>query len=358
MYYRLSHIWNPLINKPGFTVPLFSGEKRYFIQDLRDHQIAGFTSVELESDAGLRAVRESIEISVGDEELVSFSTLEDHEIMGSRRAIAERLKPVARKYLARPFLCLEIAQFLGDRSLEEAAVKRISEIESNFSPTRIRKGEKEEHLLNYKAEYPWEALVTENAAEEGQVGEAFEIVELILKEGVGSTSPLAAATGALLSGGTKLYEGNSIPYPFSYWELYARSWREIDPLRPMFDGLYQILSRLAAVGAGPVVDSWIGGGSKQPVQPHYLGSAIGQNALSELSVRSGLTQQEVLNELVIVLPQLVNELAPTDGITMARELHYTHDDTNDVHVYRKDNGFVLKIRTHLVPFSNSLTRAR
>ncbi len=57
--------------------------------------------------------------------------------------------------------------------------------------------------------------------------------------------------------------------------------------------------------AAPQVNSWIGPGANQPIQPGQLGSALGQRR-STISQRTGMSQQELLNQLALVLPQLIN----------------------------------------------------
>ncbi len=106
MNYRLTHIWNPLLNKPGFTVPIFERDNAYAIQENADHRVFGFAPVEFECTDGLRAVKEFIEVCVGDEELVTFTTVDGQELIGSSRAIAEVLTENAAQYLERPFLLL------------------------------------------------------------------------------------------------------------------------------------------------------------------------------------------------------------------------------------------------------------
>ncbi len=63
-------------------------------------------------------------------------------------------------------------------------------------------------------------------------------------------------------------------------------------------------------GAAPQVNSWIGPGENQPIQPGQLGGALGQNVLNELSARTGMSQQELLNQLVVALPQIINSMTP------------------------------------------------
>src|ERR1700678_2074153 len=47
-----------------------------------------------------------------------------------------------------------------------------------------------------------------------------------------------------------------------------------------------------------------------PIQRGQLGSALGQQTISTLAARSGLSEQELLAQLSAVLPQLINNLTP------------------------------------------------
>ena len=85
-------------------------------------------------------------------------------------------------------------------------------------------------------------------------------------------------------------------------------------------GLGDLIGRLTAGGVGPQVNSWVGPGANQPVQPGQLGGALGQNTLNELSQRTGMSQQELLNQLAVVLPQLINNLTPKGRVPTAAEL--------------------------------------
>jgi YidB-like protein len=75
-------------------------------------------------------------------------------------------------------------------------------------------------------------------------------------------------------------------------------------------GLTDLIGKLTAGGVGPQVNSWVGQGANEPVQRGQLGSALGQNVLNELSQRTGMSQQELLNQLAGVLPQVIDHLTP------------------------------------------------
>ena len=92
------------------------------------------------------------------------------------------------------------------------------------------------------------------------------------------------------------------------------------PAGSILGGLTDLIGKLAAGGVGPQVNSWIGHGANEPVQPGQLGSALGQNVLNELSQRTGMSQQELLNQLSAALPQIINHLTPNGRVPTLAEL--------------------------------------
>ena len=88
----------------------------------------------------------------------------------------------------------------------------------------------------------------------------------------------------------------------------------------LFGGLTEIVSKLSTGGNAAQVNSWIGHGANQPIQPGQLGSALGQQTISDLAAKSGLSQQELLAQLSAVLPQLINNLTPAGRLPTAAEL--------------------------------------
>jgi uncharacterized protein YidB (DUF937 family) len=134
-------------------------------------------------------------------------------------------------------------------------------------------------------------------------------------------TPIAVAAGALILG--KLFGGSSAPSPAPQQAAPAPP-----PLQPvpmnapagsLLGGLSDLIGKLAAGGA-PQVNSWVGQGANQPIQPGELGSALGQSTLNELSQRTGLSQQELMNQLALVLPPIINHLTPNGRVPTMAEL--------------------------------------
>jgi uncharacterized protein YidB (DUF937 family) len=119
-------------------------------------------------------------------------------------------------------------------------------------------------------------------------------------------TPIAVAAGALILG--KLFGGGSSPA--SAPSATPASLPTNPSGSSILDGLGGLIGKLTAGGAGQQVNSWVGSGQNEPIQPGHLGGALGGNVLDELSKRTGMSQQELLNQLSAVLPQLVNNLTP------------------------------------------------
>ncbi len=120
-------------------------------------------------------------------------------------------------------------------------------------------------------------------------------------------TPIAIAAGALILG--KLFGGSSAPARPAPVPTPA-SLPQNPPAGSVVGGLGDLIGKLRAGGASQQVDSWVGHGQNEPIQPGQLGGALGGNVLDELSKRTGMSQQEMLTQLAAVLPQLVNNLTP------------------------------------------------
>jgi uncharacterized protein YidB (DUF937 family) len=88
----------------------------------------------------------------------------------------------------------------------------------------------------------------------------------------------------------------------------------------LLGGLSDLVGKLTAGGAAPQVNSWVGNGANMPIQPGQLGAALGQQTISNLAARSGMSEQELLAQLSAVLPQLIDKLTPAGRLPTAAEL--------------------------------------
>ncbi len=129
-------------------------------------------------------------------------------------------------------------------------------------------------------------------------------------------TPIAVAAGALILG--RLFGGSSAPAqaaPAPPQPVPTNA-----PAGSILGGLSDLIGKLTAGGVAPQVNSWVGPGANQPVQPGQLGSALGQSTLNDLAARTGMSQQELLNQLALVLPQLINHLTPNGRVPTLADL--------------------------------------
>jgi uncharacterized protein YidB (DUF937 family) len=77
-------------------------------------------------------------------------------------------------------------------------------------------------------------------------------------------------------------------------------------------GLEGLLGQLSSAGLGDQVQSWVGTGPNQPVDPDQLGSALGPERVNQLSSQTGIDVGSLLPMLASALPAIINALTP-DG---------------------------------------------
>lgn len=75
-------------------------------------------------------------------------------------------------------------------------------------------------------------------------------------------------------------------------------------------GLGGVVEQLRQAGLSSQVDSWIGNGQNQPVSPHQLNNAFGEQQVNSWAEQSGMQPQDFLSQLSQHLPNAVNGMTP------------------------------------------------
>ena len=75
-------------------------------------------------------------------------------------------------------------------------------------------------------------------------------------------------------------------------------------------GLDSLVGKLQGAGLTGEVDSWVGSGANQAVDPQQLGAALGDDEVQRLSAKSGIDIGSLLPLLAAFLPQIINMLTP------------------------------------------------
>lgn len=85
------------------------------------------------------------------------------------------------------------------------------------------------------------------------------------------------------------------------------------------DGLNDLLRRFEQQGMGRAMQSWVNTGPNEEITPQQLGQAIGDERLDALARQTGLSREELLEELSAQLPEFIDKLTPQGRIPDERE---------------------------------------
>ena len=78
------------------------------------------------------------------------------------------------------------------------------------------------------------------------------------------------------------------------------------------EGLGGLVDSFKQSGQGKLADSWVQSGPNQPVRSEQLQQAIGEDVLTALEERTGLSRDELLSRLATAIPSAVDGFTP-DG---------------------------------------------
>ena len=127
--------------------------------------------------------------------------------------------------------------------------------------------------------------------------------------------PLMIALGALLASGV-LFGGGSAGHPASTGPQTSPH----EGAGGLVAGLGGLLAKLQQGGLSNAANSWVGPGQNQPVSPGQLGPALGSNIIKALAQQSGLSEDELTQQLSQVLPGVIDNLTPNGRLPTLTEL--------------------------------------
>jgi uncharacterized protein YidB (DUF937 family) len=93
--------------------------------------------------------------------------------------------------------------------------------------------------------------------------------------------------------------------------------------RSVSTALGDLVERFRAAGQGDAADSWVSDKANMPLGVDSLEAALGEETLTELAGKTGLSRAELLLRLNVDLPEVVNRFTPngqlpTEGDVQAR----------------------------------------
>ena len=85
-------------------------------------------------------------------------------------------------------------------------------------------------------------------------------------------------------------------------------------------GLKDLLDRFRNAGHEKTAQSWVSTGPNQPIAPHELEHALGEERLKWLMEQTGMPKEELLSGLSGKLPETIDKLTPDGRIPSDEEL--------------------------------------
>ena len=91
--------------------------------------------------------------------------------------------------------------------------------------------------------------------------------------------------------------------------------------------LGDILDRFRNAGVGSKVDSWVGTGANEQIEPKDVEAAIDEDTLTSLSMQTGLSRDELIARITKDLPEAVDKLTPDGELPAANPTQQTDETT-------------------------------
>lgn len=88
----------------------------------------------------------------------------------------------------------------------------------------------------------------------------------------------------------------------------------VNSLIQQHGGVQGIVTQLEQQGLGGVARSWIASGPNQSISPGQVHAAFGNDVMTELAAKVGLTPQELAQKLSQVLPTAIDKLTPNGAV--------------------------------------------
>ncbi len=84
-------------------------------------------------------------------------------------------------------------------------------------------------------------------------------------------------------------------------------------------GLGDLLKQLQQNGHGEAADSWVGTGPNKTIAPNDLADALGADKVNAIAAQTGMSRDELLQNLSEYLPKVVDQLTPQGRLPTEQE---------------------------------------
>lgn len=84
-------------------------------------------------------------------------------------------------------------------------------------------------------------------------------------------------------------------------------------------GLAGLVDRFRGTGHAEAADSWVAPGENKAVAANDLAASLGEDTLAELSIKTGLSRETLLERLARVIPEAVHGMTPDGRLPSAED---------------------------------------
>lgn len=84
-------------------------------------------------------------------------------------------------------------------------------------------------------------------------------------------------------------------------------------------GLSDLVKQFQQAGHGDVINSWVGPGANKTISANSLADALGADRINALMAHSGMSREELLEDLSQELPNVVDQLTPEGRVPTEQE---------------------------------------
>jgi uncharacterized protein YidB (DUF937 family) len=88
----------------------------------------------------------------------------------------------------------------------------------------------------------------------------------------------------------------------------------------LLGGLGGLLQKFQQAGQGDVINSWVGSGQNQQIQPGTLGQILGSQTVQDIAQKAGINPNDLLGQLAQHLPEIINKLTPNGRLPSQADL--------------------------------------
>jgi len=88
----------------------------------------------------------------------------------------------------------------------------------------------------------------------------------------------------------------------------------------ILNGLGGLIKQFQQKGFGETIDTWVNSGANRDISSGEVSDALGRDVVDELSRRTGLSRDQVVEELSRMLPNAVDKLTPEGRLPTQREM--------------------------------------